>query len=106
VVRISAPTMTLSITVLDRARDAAPATLGRRQRGDVLAVEQDRALRRRQYACDQVEQRRFSGAVGPDQANDLAASHRNRDVAVGNESAEALADAFGFQKCCHRVGAL
>ena len=47
---------------------------------------------------DQVEQRRLAGAVGADQADDLAAPDRNRDIAVGDEAAEALPDAAGFQQ--------
>src|SRR6267142_2703595 len=88
---------------LERARDAALATLRRRQRGDVLAVEPDRSLRRRQHARDQIEQRRLAGAIGANQANDLAAPDRYRDVAVGDQPAEALPDAFGFQQERHRA---
>ena len=40
--------------------------------GDVDAVEHDRAGIRREHAVDQVEQRRFAGAVRPDQAEDFA----------------------------------
>ena len=83
---------------LEGAADAALAALGRRQRGDVLAVEDDRALGRRQHAGDQVEQRRLAGAVRADQADDFAAPDRDRDVAVGDQAAEALPDAAGFEQ--------
>ena len=88
---------------LEGAADAAHAALGRRQFCHVLAIEPDRALRRRQHARDQVEQRRLAGAVGADQTDDLAAPDRNRDVAVGDEAAEPLPDAAGFQQSRHRA---
>ena len=92
---------------LKGAGDAAHAALGCRQRGDVFAVEPDRALGRRQHARDQIEQRRFAGAVRPDQADDFAAPDRDRDVAVGDEAAETLPDAAGFQQGrAHRVASL
>src|SRR5262249_32197695 len=84
------------------AADAALAALGGVQSCDVLAAEPDRALRGRQYACDQVEQRRLAGAVRADQADDLAAPDRDRDVAVGDEAAKALPDAAGFQQGRHQ----
>ena len=83
---------------LEGTADPALAAFGRRQRGDVFAVEDDRALRRRQHARDQVEQRRLAGAVRADQADDFAAPDRDRDVAVGNQAAEALPDTAGFEE--------
>ena len=83
---------------LEGARDAARAALRRRQLGDVLAGEQDRALRRRQHAGDDVEQRRLAGAVRADQTDDFAAPDRNRDVAVRDEAAESLPDVVGFEQ--------
>src|ERR1700730_7197423 len=82
---------------LEGARDAALAALRRRQRGDVFAVEKDRPLGRQPHTRDQVEQRRLAGTVGTDQPDDLAASDRNRDIAVGDQAAETLPDAAGFQ---------
>ena len=35
--------------------------------------------------------------------DDLAAADRNRDIAVGDQAAETLPDAFGFQKGGHRA---
>ncbi len=40
--------------------------------GDVDAVEHDLAGIRREHAVDQIEQRRFAGAVRPDQTEDFA----------------------------------
>ncbi|MHC2257644.1 hypothetical protein ACVILK_007336 [Bradyrhizobium embrapense] len=91
---------------LEGAPDAALAALGRRQLCHVLAVEEDRALGGRQHARDQVEQRRLAGTVRADQADDLAAPDRDRDVAVGDEAAEALPDAASLQQCRHRAASL
>ena len=91
---------------LEGAPDAALAALRRRQARDVLAVEPDRAFGRRQHARDQVEQRRLAGAVRADQADDLAAADRDRDVAVGDQAAEALRDAAGFEQRGHGAAAL
>src|SRR5439155_22887508 len=85
------------------APDAALTALGGRHVGDILAVEPDRALRRRQHAGDEIEQRRLAGAVGADQTDDLAAADRDRDVAVGDEAAEPLPDATSFEERGHRV---
>ena len=83
---------------LEGAADPALAAFGRRQRGDVITVEDDRALRGRQHARDQVEQRRLAGAVRADEADDFATPDRDRDVAVRNQAAEALPDAAGFEE--------
>src|SRR5205814_10505826 len=75
---------------LPGARDAGAAVaLGPRVR-DVGAVQRDAALVRVQRSADAVEQRGLAGAVGPDQADDLAGVDRERDVVIGHESAEAL----------------
>ncbi|MEY9676231.1 hypothetical protein ABIE93_006165 [Bradyrhizobium elkanii] len=91
---------------LEGAPDAALAAFRRRQLGHVLAVEDDRALGRRQHARDQVEQRRFASAVRADQADNLAAPDRDRDIAVGDEAAEALPDSARFQQRRHRAAPL
>ena len=57
---------------LVRAADAGAAARVRRQPRDVAAVEPDRRRRPARAAGDQVEQRRFAGAVRPDDAERLA----------------------------------
>ena len=91
---------------LEGAADAALATLGRRHAGDVLAIEPDRAFGRPHHARDQVEHRRLTGTVRTDQADDLAAADRDRDVAVGDEARKALGDAAGFEQSRHGATAL
>src|SRR5690606_3075447 len=58
---------------LERADDAAPRDLGRTFAGDVVAVEEDLARRRRQKLREQVETRGLAGAVRADQRVNLAA---------------------------------
>ena len=47
---------------------------------DVLAVEEDRALRRVQQPGDRPHRRRLAGAVRADQGDDLALLDGERDV--------------------------
>ena len=62
-------------------RDAAPRDFVRRQRGDVLVVEDDPPLRSARLAEDRHHQRRFAGAVGADQRHHLADLNRDVDSA-------------------------
>ena len=57
---------------LKRAPDACDAALPRRRAGDVVAVEVDFAAIRRVQSGDEVEQRRFAGAVRSDNAERFA----------------------------------
>ncbi len=52
----------------------------RRLRGDLAALEADRAAPRPVQAVDRAERRRLAGAVGPDQRDDLALAHLQRDT--------------------------
>ena len=76
--------------VLERPRDAQAGHAVGGQVGDVLAVELDRAGRRRHHAREQVEQRGLASPVGTDDAMDGA--RRQAQVVVGqrDEPAEAL----------------
>jgi hypothetical protein len=58
--------------VLEGAGHALARHLVRRQAGDVLAVEHDASLLRREEARDGVGHRGLAAAAGPDQAEDLA----------------------------------
>ena len=67
-----------------RARAVGP------EAGDVVAVEHAPGRRRRRgEARDEVEQRGLAGAVGSDDAEDLAGRHRQRHVVDGPDPTEA-----------------
>ena len=55
----------------------------RREAGDILPKEPDRALRRQEIPGDAVEQRRLSGAVGAQDRASLPRAYRERDVGQG-----------------------
>ena len=61
----------------DAARD-----LGARHAGERPAIDPHRAALRRQQAEQGLEQRGLAGAVGAEQADDLAAADREVDVAA------------------------
>ena len=77
---------------LEGAHHAGGADPVRRQAGDVLAVEGDAAGIGRLEAGDGGEQRRLAGAVGPDQADDLALPHVERGLVDGLQAAERLGE--------------
>src|SRR5712691_2373102 len=70
--------------------EARPAI--HRQIGDVLAVELDRPGVGGNEADDDVEAGGLAGAVGAEQADDLAALHRHTDVAQHRAALKALAE--------------
>ena len=70
------------------------AGLGQR---DGLAVESDRAGARRMHAGEDLDQRRFAGAVVADQRHDLAGVHVEVDVGQRRDGAEILRDAAQAQ---------
>ena len=65
----------------------------RRQAGDVVAIEPDRAGARLQRAGEQVDQGRLAGAVRADQRVAGAELDLERDLVGGNDAAEALDEA-------------
>ena len=75
---------------LERADDAAANALVRGERGDVVAVEEDRPRGRLENAGEQVDQRRLAGAVRSDQGVARAAREVERDVVGRRQAAEAL----------------
>ena len=75
---------------LEAAGEAAPVDLVRRQPGDILAVELHRPGGRGQAAADQVEQRRFSGPVRPDDCVAFACWHAQADATDDLGSTEIL----------------
>ena len=75
--------------VLEGAADAQRGDAVRRGRGERRAVEVDLAFAAAVEPREAVEQRGLAGAVGPDQADDLAAVHGERDLVQGRDAAEA-----------------
>ena len=80
---------------------AAHPRLGPEPR-DVLARQQDSAGGGRQHAGQQVDEGRLAGAVRPDQRLARAALEAEGDVVGGDDAAEALAEAQGFERGAHR----
>ena len=76
---------------LEAARQAAAIDLERREPGDRLPVQAHFARARPDAAADEVEQRRFAGAVRPDDRVPLALGDVERDAADDLHRAEALA---------------
>src|ERR1700688_1537179 len=75
---------------LMRRDDTQPADGAREAAGDTLPGEQYLAAAWPHDPGDQPKERRLSGAVGADQAEDLAGLHGEIDVADGDESAAAF----------------
>ena len=93
------------LDVLERARHAEPRDVPLRLPGHVVAEELHAAGGHRQRAGDEVEHRRLAGAVGTDQADDLARAHVEADVVDRDQAAEAL-HAHGLRQgsCVPRDG--
>ena len=83
---------------LVRAADAGKAAALRRDAGDVLAVELDRAGIGRHRAGDQREQRGLAGAVRADDAQRLALGDRQRDVVGHDQRAVGFAEVLDPQQ--------
>jgi hypothetical protein len=75
-----------------RARETVPGDEVRRLAGDVDAVENNLAGIGREHAVDQIEQRRFAGAVRPDQAENFARLDDEAQILHRLQAAEVLAD--------------
>src|SRR5437879_2633884 len=69
-----------------------------RSRGSAAGAEADPPVRRLVETRDQVEAGRLPGAVGPDQADDLALLDPERKIVHGPEAAEVLRQAFGLEE--------
>src|SRR5438128_1237014 len=80
------------LRVLEGLDEAGGGDVVRLAAGDVLALPHDAAARRADETGDEVEQRRLSRAVGAEDADDLAARDRERDVVDGGEAAETLGE--------------
>src|SRR5258708_7016082 len=69
----------------------------RRQFGDILAIEADRAGGRREKSGDQVEEGGLAGAVRPDDRAHLALRDIQRYIAYRHEVTEALGDVVDLE---------
>src|SRR6476659_3582217 len=83
---------------LERARDAQPRDLVRREPDDALTAEGDVAVIGRVQTCDDVEYGALAGAVRPDDADDLALFDREVETAQRVEAAEVLRDPSDVQE--------
>src|SRR5579859_1688077 len=83
--------------LLRQIAHAHAGALVHRLRGDVLAVEVDRAIVRRDQAGDHVEAGGLAGAVGAEQAHDLAPRQPQGDALHHRPAAERLADVVDHQ---------
>src|SRR5258708_18857771 len=93
--------------VLKSSGDALFRHLARLRAGDLLAVKDDSAARRREQAGDAVEKSGLARAVGADQGEDLAALDRKANAVHRDQAAEALGelgqheDVFGGANLAH-----
>ena len=84
--------------VLEGPRDAAPDDATWTDVEEALAVEADIALIRRVEARDHVERGRLPGAVGADQADDLAGLRDERDAVERDDPTETLRDILDLEQ--------
>ena len=77
------------VGLLVAAADAEARDRVRRQPGDVAVEEPHRALRGREIAGEQVDERRLAGAVGTDHRVHLAVAAGDRDAIDRRKAAEA-----------------
>ena len=86
---------------LERPADAARGPRGSRHGRDIRAAKNDAAVGRGDDSRNRIEQRRFPGAVRPDQAADLALAQLHRDILDSVEAAEPDSHAFEFEDRLH-----
>ncbi len=56
--------------------------------------------------ADDIEQRRFPGAIGPDETNDVSLLHGEADVGEGDDTTEFFCDLDHFEKAHPVYGVL
>src|SRR5205807_4792357 len=91
---------------LKTARDAAPRALVGGEAVDCGAVEAHRAALIGERAAHAIDQCRFAGAVGADQADALPGAHREIDAVKRDEAAEPFAQTGDFEQRHHFLLAL
>src|SRR5690606_14140066 len=82
---------------LERAGHPQPGDAMRRKAGDVAAREEHRAVVALEGPRDDVEGGRLAGAIGPDQSEDLAFSHLERQTVESAQATEALPDVYQLE---------
>src|SRR6202043_4264917 len=87
--------------VLEGAADADGGKARRRHPAEIDAAEQNAAAPWPQHTADHVEERGLAGAVGPDDAADLARRDLQADLGNGFEAAEILAEVFNRKQGGH-----
>ena len=85
---------------LERAHDSALHSLLRREARDVDPVVQNRAVVRREVAREQVEERRFTGAVRPDDPGNLVLAQDVVDAIDSRQRSKTLGNADGADEAC------
>ena len=86
------------LSPLRRHGDAARHDIGRRQRADRLAVENDLRRLVLQHAGNRAHQRRLAGAIGADHGDRLARFERHLDAEQRLEVSIARGQSSGFQQ--------
>src|ERR1700733_8330047 len=89
--------------MLEHHADAEPGNPVRRQAGDFGAVDQHRTAIGPLDPDDRLHDRRFAGAVRPDQAENFAGSDRKADFLDGVEATEALGQPFDLEMRVRRA---
>src|SRR5437879_5397910 len=85
------------LDILESARDAEPGDAISGLLRDVLILEKNPSRGRAVDARDQVEDRAFAGAVGPDDGEYLALLHSERDSVDRLQAAEMQRKIFGAE---------
>ena len=91
------------VGALERACHAHAADLVRRDAGDVAALQAHLAGVGLQMPGDEVEERRFAGAVRADDGGDAALLHAQAHVVGGDEAREASCAGFGTRASALRL---
>src|SRR5688572_33081329 len=90
---------------LKRPRDAEPHAAMGRQSGEVIAAKAHRTRVRLIDAADQVQHRRFAGAVRPDDGEHRAGRDIEGHVANRTDATKAFVQAPGAEQCRSHRGA-
>ena len=88
---------------LGEIANAESGALVHREAGDVAVLEFDHAGIGRHYANDHIEGGRFSGAIGPEQADDLAGGHRDRNAVHHATAAVLFYETFRAKQDSSRI---
>ena len=85
------------LDILEGAGDAEPGNAVGRLLRDVLILKEDLSRGRAVNPRDQVEDRAFAGAIGPDDRQDLALLHREADGVDRLQAAKMQRQVFGAE---------